>query len=330
MVHAHLNRHDAISRIEARWAQTPSWRAQQRPYQAEDVVRLVPPSRPDLERARAGARRFCQLMETSTPSTPVPVALVRSAGQVLSCLQEKRATISLVDDHEALAPSANGVQEAPLLTRIKRISGALHRAAHREGGAATIAEQPPLVADTGVRLDSSLDIYQAVLELIAAGAAGVILDSSSLQPDASLKPLNPELMIKRLIAAHLAADVLDAGTLILARTGSLGPAPSDDAIEQRFRPICQWGKQADVLILELDCHDLDCTARWVTAFKRQFPGKRFAYGGPIPPMPAFCRQLETMGFALLMPPHPLAATSLKQATAGQPSRASGDPDLPVR
>ena len=131
-------------------------------------------------------------------------------------------------------------------TLVRRINNALQRAdqiAHNAG----ISEQmpywyAPIVADAEAGFGGVLNAFELMKAMIEAGAAAVHfedqLSSSKKCGHMGGKVLVPtQEAIAKLVAARLAADVLDVPTLIVARTDALAAKLLTSDIDPRDRAV---------------------------------------------------------------------------------------------
>ena len=127
-------------------------------------------------------------------------------------------------------------------TLVRRINNALLRAdqiAHAEGDDSTnwIA---PIVADAEAGFGGPLNAFELMKAFIEAGAAAVHFEDQ-LSSEKKCGHLGGKVLIptsqfvRTLIAARLAADVLDVPTLLIARTDALAATPADER-HRRARP----------------------------------------------------------------------------------------------
>jgi isocitrate lyase len=109
---------------------------------------------------------------------------------------------------------------------VKRINNALQRRDQIQSvtGQGDIDWMVPIIADAEAGFGGNLNAYELMKSLIEAGAAGVHFEDqlSSAKKCGHLggKVLVPtQEAINKLVAARLAADVLNVPTLLIARTG---------------------------------------------------------------------------------------------------------------
>ncbi len=224
--------------LARRWEADPRWAEVERPYSAEDVVRLRGSLRIEHTVARAGAERLWRLMRE------------REYVHALGALTGGQATEMVKAGLEAIyvsgwqvAADANlagqtypdqslyPANSVPQLVR--RINNALVRAdqiAWAEGVGTADASRThwmaPIMADAEAGFGGSLNAYELMGSMIEAGAAGVHFEDqlASEKKCGHLggKVLVPtEQFIRTLVAARLASDVAGVPTVLVARTDAL-------------------------------------------------------------------------------------------------------------
>ena len=129
---------------------------------------------------------------------------------------------------------------APAL--VKRINNALLRAdqiAHAEGDDST-DWLAPIVADAEAGFGGPLNAFELMKAFIEAGAAGVHFEDQ-LSSEKKCGHLGGKVLVpssqfvRTLVAARLAADVLDVPTLLIARTDALSATLLTSDIDERDR-----------------------------------------------------------------------------------------------
>jgi len=191
---------------------------------------------------------------------------------------------------------------------IRRINNALMRAdqvQHMSGGRETYYFAP-MVADAEAGFGGNLNAFELMKAMIEAGAGGVHFEDqlASAKKCGHLggKVLVPTSeFINKLVAARLAADVMDVPTLIVARTDadSATLLTSDiDTRDQRFingkrtsegfyevkhgleaaiaRGLA-YAPYADMIWCETSHPDLDEARQFAEAIHREYPGKLLMY-----------------------------------------------------
>jgi isocitrate lyase len=219
--------------LRARWASDERWRGVTRPYDAEEVVRLRGRIRDDHRVATDAATRLWDLV---TSEEYVAALGCMTGGQAVECARAGLSAIYL--SGWQVAADANAAQQtypdqslypvSSVPTVVRRLNNALRRAdqiAWAEGDEADFLL--PIVADAEAGFGGPLNAFELMTAMIEAGAAGVHFEDqlSSEKKCGHLggKVLVPtKQFIRILVAARLAADVLDVPTVLIARTDALG------------------------------------------------------------------------------------------------------------
>jgi len=166
----------------------------------------------------------------------------------------------------------------------------------------------PIVADAEAGFGGHLNTYELVKALIEAGAAGIHLEDQ-LSSAKKCGHLNGKVLIptsqaiNNLVAARLAADVLEVPTVIIARTDALSAQLITSDIDERDRQFVAptsrtsegfyhltgdpmqrtiarglaYAPYADLLWFETSTPDLAQAKQFAEAIHAQFPGKQLAF-----------------------------------------------------
>ncbi|MBX9708171.1 MAG: isocitrate lyase [Caulobacteraceae bacterium] len=288
----------------------------ERPYTPEDVLRLrgsVPITHTLAER---GANRLWELLH----SEPYINALGAVTGN--QAMQMVRAGLKAIylsgwqvaadaNTAGAMYPdqSLYPANAAPELCR--RINRTLQRAdqiEHAEGGAKR-DWFVPIVADAEAGFGGPLNSFEIMKAFIEAGAAGVHFEDQ-LASEKKCGHLGGKVLIptqaheRNLIAARLAADVMGAPTITVARTDAESAQLITSDIDERDHPFIDrdnrtvegfyrlkegtglehciarglsYAKIADLLWWETSHPDLDDAKKFAEAIQKQYPGKLMAY-----------------------------------------------------
>ena len=216
--------------LEATWSSAPRWAGITRPYSGEDVVRLRGSVAIDYTLARRGAERLWK----SLGADPFVASLgTLSGGQAVQAAKAGLQAIYL--SGWQVAADANlaaqtypdqslyPANSAPSL--VKRINNAFTRADQIQTmeGQGDVDYFLPIVADAEAGFGGALNVHEIVKSFVEAGAAAIHLEdqlaSAKKCGHMGGKVLLPtKLAVQNLIAARLAADLLGAPTLIVART----------------------------------------------------------------------------------------------------------------
>src|SRR3712207_6078313 len=212
-----LNGKGAAAEIEKGW-ESERWAGIERPYSAEDVVRLRGSVRIEYTLARMGAKRLWELMHKE----PYVKALGALTGN--QAVQQVKAGLKAIYlsgwqvaadanlaghmyPDQSLYP-ANSVPDV-----VKRINHALQRADqihHAEGKNGTYWFAP-IVADAEAGFGGALNVFEIMKAIIEAGAAGVHFEDQ-LASEKKCGHMGGKVLIptaqgiRNLISARLAAD----------------------------------------------------------------------------------------------------------------------------
>ncbi len=299
--------------IIPQWNEYERWKGIERPYTAEDVLRLRGSIRIEYTLANEGARRFWELLHAE-PFTAALGAL--SGAQAVQQVQAGLKAIyvsgwQVAADNNSIGhtypdQSLYPVDSVPNLVR--RINNAFMRADqinHMEGkkGPYWFA---PIVADAEAGFGGILNSFELMKAMIEAGAAAVHLEDqlASAKKCGHLggKVIIPTSeAIKKLIAARLAADICGVPTLIIGRTDANSATLLANDIDERDRPFITakrtaegfytvrngiepaigralaYAPYADMLWCETSEPDLAEARRFAEAVHASYPGKLLAY-----------------------------------------------------
>ena len=295
------------------WASDARWQGVTRRYSASDAVRLRGTVHVEHSLARAGAERLWQLLETGEP--------VRALGALTGNQAVEMAQVGLQAIYLSgwqVAADANlagqmypdqSLYPADSVPHVvRRINNALQRAdqiAHLEGRKGTYW-MAPIVADAEAGFGGDLNAYELMKSMIEAGASGVHFEDqlASAKKCGHLggKVLVPTReFIQKLVAARLAADVLDVPTLLVARTDahSANLLTSDidprdhvwttgertpegyyrirNGLDMAIERGLAYAPLVDLVWCETSTPDLAEAKRFAEGIRARFPGKRLAY-----------------------------------------------------
>src|SRR5579859_2526610 len=297
------------------WATNSRWKGVERPYTAEDVLRLRGSIHIEHTLARMGAERLWDLLQTD----PYINALGAMTGN--QAVQQVQAGLKAiyVSGWQVAADANNAgtmypdqslypADSVPNLCR--RINNALQRAdqVHHAEGKVAPGETwfAPLVADAEAGFGGTLNAFELMKGMIEAGAACVHFEDQ-LSSAKKCGHLGGKVLvstteaIQKLVAARLAADVMAVPTLIMARTDadSAGLLTSD--IDPRDREFCTgertsegffrirsgikaaiarglaYAPYVDMLWCETSKPNLEEAQRFADAIHAQYPDKVLAY-----------------------------------------------------
>ena len=289
------------------------WAGIERPYSSAEVRKLQGSVIVEQTLARLGAERFWQLLQEpqataglGTMTGGQAVQAAKAGLKVIYCSGWQVAADANSSGNVYPDQSLYPVNSVPQL--VKRINSALQRYDQVETveGRGTPQNFLPIIADAEAGFGGPLNVFELTKALIEAGAAGVHLEDQ-LSSEKKCGHLGGKVLIptqqavRHLIAARLAADVLDVPTVIIARTDAQAATliTSDvDPIDRQFitgertpegffrtregvdaciaRGLA-YAPYADLLWMETSEPDIEVARAFATAIHAKFPGKLLAY-----------------------------------------------------
>lgn len=297
------------------WENNPRWKGVERPYSAEDVLRLRGSVHIEHTLARMGAERLWELLRNE----PYVNALGAMSGN--QAVQQVQAGLKAiyVSGWQVAADANDGGQMYPdqslypadsVPNVCRRINNALLRAdqIHHAEGKISPAQTwfAPLVADAEAGFGGTLNAFELMKSMIEAGAACVHFEDqlSSAKKCGHLggKVLVPTTeAVQKLIAARLAADVMGVPTLIMARTDANSAHLLTSDVDPRDRPFCTgertpegffrihgglesaiarglaYAPYADLIWCETSEPNVEEARRFAEAIHAKYPEKMLAY-----------------------------------------------------
>jgi isocitrate lyase len=289
------------------------WDGIERPYTPADVEALRGSVRIEHTLARMGAERLWQLLQ-SEPCVPALGAM--TGGQAVQMVRAGLKSIYLsgwqvaadanLAGHTYPDQSLYPANSAPALVR--RLNNALLRADQidRSEGRDGTHWLAPIVADAEAGFGGALNAFELMKAMIEAGAAGVHFEDQ-LSSEKKCGHLGGKVLVptgqhvRTLVAARLAADVLDVPTLVVARTDALSAKllTSDvdetdaefctgertpegffrvrDGLEPTIARALAYAPYSDLIWFETSTPDLGEAREFAQAVHERFPGKMFAY-----------------------------------------------------
>jgi isocitrate lyase len=192
---------------------------------------------------------------------------------------------------------------------VRRINSALLRAdqiEHAETGTAQRNWLAPIIADAEAGFGGPLNAYELMKSMIEAGASGVHFEDQ-LASEKKCGHLGGKVLvpisqfIRTLVAARLAADVMDVPTLIIARTDADSARLLTSDVDERDRPFLKgertpegyhrikgglemavargvaYAPYSDLVWMETSKPDLAEAKAFAEAMHAEFPEKLLAY-----------------------------------------------------
>ncbi|WP_244465216.1 isocitrate lyase [Luteibacter rhizovicinus] len=295
------------------WKNNDRWNGVERPYTAEDVIRLRGTVQIEYTLARRGAERLWR----SIHDKPYVNALGALTGN--QAMQQVKAGLQAIylsgwqvaaDANTAgtMYPDQSLYPVDSVPNVVRKINKTLLRAdqIHHAEGKDNIDWLVPIVADAEAGFGGVLNAYELMAHMIESGAAGVHFEdqlaSAKKCGHMGGKVLVPtQEAVQKLIAARLAADVAGVPTLIVARTDAMGAGlvttdiddndkpfltgkrtvegfyESKQGIEQAISRGLSYAPYADLIWCETATPDMEQARRFAEAIHAKYPGKKLAY-----------------------------------------------------
>ncbi len=306
-------RQEKIEAIKKDWAENSRWKGIERPYAADEVVKLQGSVVVEQTLAKRGAARlwnslhdepFINALGALTGNQAVQQvkaglkAIYLSGWQVAA---DANLSGNMYPD-QSLYP-ANSVPAV-----VKRINQALQRADQidQAEGREGFDWFAPIVADAEAGFGGPLNVFELVKGMIEAGAAGVHLEDQ-LASEKKCGHLGGKVLlptqnaVRNLISARLAADVMGVDTILIARTDAdaadmvtsdIDPRDAEfitgertpegffrtkPGIKQAIARGLAYAPYADLIWCETSKPSLEEAREFAAAIHEKFPGKMLAY-----------------------------------------------------
>jgi len=302
-----------IEKLKQKWSQEDRWNGVVRAYSAEEVVDLKGSFPIEYTLARMGAERFWRDLHNE----PVISALGAVTGN--QAVESVEAGLKAVycsgwqvagDGNSAgeMYPDQSLYPVDSVPKMVERINNALLRTdqIHHLDDNHSIDWMVPIVADAEAGFGGNLNAFELTKHMIKAGAAAVHFEDqlSSAKKCGHMGGkvlVSTQDAINKLIAARLAADVMNVPTLLIARTDAnaanllqsdvdhrdhkflTGERTEDGffsakpGIEQAIDRSLSYAPYADLLWFETAKPDLSEAERFSKEIHEKFPGKLLAY-----------------------------------------------------
>ncbi len=292
---------------------SPRWGGIIRTYSMKDVNRLRGTVRVEYSLARAGAEKFWRLLHQEAY---IPALGALTGNQAVEMAQAGLKAIYLsgwqvaADANLAgqMYPDQSLYPANSVPSVVRALNSALLRAdqiAHSEGSN-SVDWMLPIVADAEAGFGGVLNAFELMKGMIEAGAAAVHFEDqlSSAKKCGHMggKVLVPTRdAVQKLVAARLAADVLDVPTVLIARTDADAAkliTSNCDPVDRPFLTGEQtvegffafrggldaaisrglaYAPYADIVWCETSQPNMEEARRFAEAIHEEFPGKLLAY-----------------------------------------------------
>jgi isocitrate lyase len=304
----------AAEQLRKDWQTNPRWKGVERPYKAEDVVRLRGTVHIEHSLARLGAEKLWRFVNEK----PFVNALGALTGN--QAMQQVKAGLDAIylsgwqvagDANLAgeMYPDQSLYPANSVPSVVRCINNTLLRAdqIHHAEGNDSIDWLKPIVADAEAGFGGVLNAFELMKSMIEAGAAGVHFEDqlSSAKKCGHMggKVLVPTSeAIAKLAAARLAADTCGVPTVLVARTDAESATLLTSDVDERDRPFITskertsegffyvnagfdqaiarglaYAPYADLIWCETGTPDLHEAKAFAEGIHKKFPGKLLAY-----------------------------------------------------
>jgi isocitrate lyase len=235
--------------MQADWSTNQRWKDVRRGYEPADVLRLRGTVKIEYSLARQGAEKLWRSMAVEP--------FVNSLGALTGnqAMQQVRAGLKAIylsgwqvaadaNLAESMYPDQSLYPANSVPSVVRRINNTLLRAdqlSHAEGDD-SIDWMQPIVADAEAGFGGVLNAHELMKAMIEAGAAGVHFEdqlaSAKKCGHMGGKVLVPtQEAVQKLIAARLAADIMDVPTVVLARTDANAAGLITSDVDQYDAPF---------------------------------------------------------------------------------------------
>ena len=308
-----MTKEEQIKELEKSWVEDPRWEGIERPYTAEDVLRLRGSVKIEYTIAKIGAERLWDLMKREDHVSALgalsggqAIQQVQAGLKAIYCSGWQVAADSNVAGQmypdQSLYP-ANSVPEL-----VKKINNSLQRTdqIYTAEGKNGIHWFAPIMADAEAGFGGNLNAFEIMKAMIEAVASGVHFEDqlSSAKKCGHLggKVLVPtQEAIQKLVAARLAADVCGVPTVLVARTDADAANLLTSDVDERDKPFCTgertiegfhtvkngieqaiarglaYAPYADLVWCETSRPDLEEARQFAEAIRAKYPNKIMAY-----------------------------------------------------
>ncbi|WP_249871230.1 isocitrate lyase [Oceanobacillus saliphilus] len=304
---------ERINELKKDWESNIRWVGVERPYSAEEVIRLRGSIDIEHTLAQRGANKLWDLINTEDYVNALGALTGNQAVQ-----QVKAGLKAIYLSGWQVAADANmagqmypdqslyPVNSVPNV--VKRINQALQRAdqIHYSEGNEEIDWFAPIVADAEAGFGGQLNVFELMKSMIESGASAVHFEDQ-LSSEKKCGHLGGKVLlptqnaVKNLIAARFAADVMGTPTVIIARTDAnaadmitndVDPydAPfitgerttegfykTKSGIEQAIARGLAYAPYADLIWCETSEPNIEEAQKFADAIHEQYPNKLLAY-----------------------------------------------------
>ena len=310
----HRDAQAVAKKLEEQWASDPRWDGIERPYTGADVIRLRGSFDVAHTIAEMGAERLWELVHDEDYVNALGALTGNQAMQQVKAglkaiylsgwqvAADANLSRQMYPDQSLYA--SNSVPDV-----IRRINNTLQRAdqLHYAEGDESTYWMAPIVADAEAGHGGVLHAFELMKSMIDAGAAGIHFEDQ-LAAEKKCGHLGGKVLVPTqqfeqvLIAARLAADVMDVPTLLIARTDADSADLLTSDVDERDRKFItseertsegfyrvdaglqlaierslSYAPYADMLWFETSTPNLEQAQQFADAIHEKYPGKMLAY-----------------------------------------------------
>ncbi|RFF27782.1 MULTISPECIES: isocitrate lyase [unclassified Wenzhouxiangella] len=302
-----------IIEMERDWLENPRWKGVERPYDANEVIRLRGSVTIEHTLARMGSEKLWDLMQEED--------FVNALGALTGnqALQQVRAGLKAIylsgwqvaaDANIAgqMYPDQSLYPANSVPSVVRRINNTFQRADQIQSteGEGEIDWFAPIVADAEAGFGGVLNAHELMKDMIDAGAAGVHFEdqlaSAKKCGHMGGKVLVPTSeAVQKLVAARLAADIANVPTIIIARTDAMGASLLTSDVDESDRGFITgertsegyyhtragldqaiarglaYAPYSDLVWCETSKPDLGEAKQFAEAIRAEYPDKLLAY-----------------------------------------------------
>jgi len=296
------------------WASNPRWQHVERPYTAEEVIRLRGSYDLQYTIAQLGAERLWNALHEEDWVAGLGALTGNQAVQEVAAGMKAiylsgRQVAADANLSGQMYPDQSLYPADSVPAVVRRINNALLRAdqiqsVNQDGKKDWLV---PIVADAEAGFGGNLNAFELMKQMIEAGASGVHFEDqlSSAKKCGHLggKVLVPtQEAINKLVAARLAADVLGTSTLVIARTDAEAANLITSDIDERDQPFItssqrtaegffyvrngleqgiqrglSYAPYADLIWMETGNPDLGMAREFAQGIREKYPHQLLAY-----------------------------------------------------
>lgn len=299
--------------MEKNWNKGPRWEGVKRPYEAVEVLKLRGRYQVEHTLAKIGSKRLWALLQSED--------YIQALGALTGnqAVQQVKAGLKAIylSGWQVAADANMAGQMYPdqslypcnsVAEVVKKINNSLLRADQVEflEGRQDRHWLAPIVADAEAGFGGLLNAHELMKALIEAGASGVHFEDQ-LAAEKKCGHLGGKVLIptgefiKKLVAARLAADVLDVPAVLIARTDANAARLLTSDVDERDHVFLSgertaegfyrisggidcaiarglaYAPFADLIWCETSTPDLAEAKKFAEAIKKEFPNKLLAY-----------------------------------------------------